>query len=379
MMRYAKTKRWILVVVAVLAFMPNLQASDMRLSLFYGKQVQSFVFSVVEGEYMLSSDGHQVAVIRHSNMFHVELTASGMIVRDSLQSYGKYTNLEFKGVSATNIFQVKPVFPSLPSKESEDMLVVKLHDHSLSLVNVLDFEKYIPGIVESEGGPGAGIEYYKAQAVLARTFAVKNFTRHATEGFNLCDGVHCQAYNGKSRLNKLIYDACRETSGKILADNQGNPIQTAYHANCGGVTSSASMAWNKDLPWFVSIHDPFCDKSPQRDWKKVISLQDWNKYIDQKKSVMVTDQGSDANNPRKKYLVYSHKNILLTTVREDFKLPSAFFSAGIRGDSVILQGHGYGHGVGLCQDGAIEMSGVGYTWPDILMFYFQGVIITDRK
>ncbi len=78
---------------------------------------------------------------------------------------------------------------------------------------------------------------------------VKNFTRHAIHGFNLCDGVHCQAFNGKSHMNRIIYDAVNQTEDKILVDETGNPIMTAYHANCGGLTCSASMAWNKDLPY----------------------------------------------------------------------------------------------------------------------------------
>lgn len=368
------------VIVSVLVLISGLvHAADIRVGLFYGNNVQSVVFSVVEGEYLLSADGRQLAVIRKSTMFHIEMSGSGLMVSDTSQSYGTYMRLEFKGVSATNAFQVKPVFPSLPSRESEDNLTIGMRDRSLQMINILDLEKYISGTVEAEGGSNAGIEYYKAQAVITRTFAVKNFTRHATQGFNLCDGVHCQSFKGKSYMNRLIYDAVSQTADKILVDETGNPIMTAYHANCGGLTCSASMAWNKDLPYLTSEHDPFCERSSQRNWTKSIPLADWNKYLSQKGVSPGTENfPATMGSARQKYLFPENQKVSLTLLRDDLKLKSSFFSIEESDGSVILHGHGYGHGVGLCQDGAIEMARVGYTFIDILMFYFQGVTLVNR-
>jgi stage II sporulation protein D len=375
-MRYLKS---FTILPLLLIFSGLLQAADMRVGLFYGNNLQSVVFSVVEGEYMLSGDGRQIAVVRKSTMFHIEMSGSGMLVSDTLQSYGTYMKLEFKGVSASNVFQVKPVFPSLPSKESDDNLTIGMRDRSLQLINILDLEKYIPGTVEAEGGSNAGIEYYKAQAVITRTFAVKNFTRHATQGFSLCDGVHCQAYNGKSRMNRIIYDAVYQTVNKILVDVTGNPIMTAYHANCGGITCSASMAWNKDLPYLPSVHDPFCDRSSLRNWTKSIPLADWNNYLSQK-GVPVGSENLQAitGAGRQKFLYPEKQKVSMTLLRDDFKLKSSFFTIEESNGTVILHGHGYGHGVGLCQEGAIEMAKVGYTCLDILMFYFHDVTLADR-
>ncbi len=373
---------WISFLILAIMLMVSgfLHAADIRVGLFYGANVQSVVFSVVEGEYILSGDGRRVAVVRRSTMLHIELSGSGMIVSDTLQSWGTFMKLEFKGVSTDNVFQVKPVYPSLPSKESEDYLSIAPEDGSLLMINILDLEKYIPGTVEAEGGSNAGIEYYKAQAVLTRTFAIKNFTRHATRGFNLCDGVHCQAFKGKSHMNRLIYDAVNHTANKILVDDDGNPIMTAYHANCGGITCSASMAWNKDLPYLLSVHDPFCAKSSQRNWTRTISLADWNNYLSSH-GVPAGSKYIQAINGagRQKYLYPKTQKVSLSILRDDFKLKSSFFTLEETSGSMILHGHGYGHGVGLCQEGAIEMARVGYSYIDILMFYFHGVNLVDRQ
>jgi len=356
----------------------SLHAADIRLGLFYGSNLQSLVFSVVEGEYILSGDGRQIAVIRRSTMFHIDMSGAGLIVSDTFQSYGTYIKLEFKGISSNNVFQVKPVFPALPSKESEDNLTISTRERSLQLINILDLEKYIPGTVEAEGGSNAEIEFYKAQAVITRTFAVKNFTRHATQGFNLCDAVHCQAFKGKSHMNRLIYEAVSQTVNKIMVDEAGNPIMTAYHANCGGLTCSAYMAWNKDMPYLPSIRDPFCNGSSQRNWTKSIPLADWNRYL-ALKGVPIGSVNLRAINGqnRQKFLV--PEKISMTMFREDFKLKSSYFTIEELNNTMILQGHGYGHGVGLCQEGAIEMALVGYGYIDILMFYFHGVTLVNRQ
>jgi stage II sporulation protein D len=375
-MRYWKIY-WLSLIL--LSFFGLLRSAEMRLGLFYGNEIQAIVFSVVDGEYILAGDGHQVAVIRRGTMFHIALTLNGLTVDDTLQSYGTFHKLVFQGISSGNIFQIKPVFPSLPSKESEDNLSLGMKDKSIQVINILDIEKYIPGTVESEGGSNTVPEFYKAQAVLSRTFAVKNFTRHAREGFNLCDGVHCQAYNGKSRMNPKIYDAVLETRDLILFDLGGNPIVTAYHANCGGTTCSASMAWNKDLPYLVSIRDPFCVGSLQHDWTRSMPVEEWNHYLEKKGiPAGLASHLTISGTARQKFLDPDPHRLSLSTIREDLKLKSSFFSLQTINGTVLFQGHGYGHGVGMCQEGAMEMARVGYTYVDILMFYFHNVKLGNR-
>jgi stage II sporulation protein D len=375
-MAYRQTA--LVVITLLITTLPH-QGADIAIGLFYDKDVQSVVFSTVEGEYLLAGNGRQVAVIRQGEIFHIERTASGMEVHDTLQTYGVFKSLEFTGVSGNNVFQVKPVFPALPAKESDDNLYMGLFNDALLLINRLSLENYIPGTVEAEGGSNAGIEYYKAQAVLTRTFAVKNFHRHAHEGFNLCDGVHCQAFNGKSRMNAKIYTAVNSTRNEVLTDRTDAPIVAAYHANCGGITGNASTEWNRDLPYLIPVRDPFCINSEHRNWMKSITRADWNAYL-QKKGYFGEPENlfSTAEAGRQKYLDRENNKLLLTEIRNDFKLKSSFFHIEPGNGSVIFRGHGYGHGLGMCQEGAMEMARVGYTYVDILMFYFRHVKIAGN-
>jgi stage II sporulation protein D len=191
--------------------------------------------------------------------------------------------------------------------------------------------------------------------------------------------VHCQAFNGKSRMNPMIYRAVNETRDEILVDQEGKAIFTAFHANCGGITSSASMSWNRDLPYLISVHDPFCDASSNRDWNKKISRQEWDAYLKRKGLSADADTYRVLSEPgRQKYFLAGEQKLTLSTIREDLNLRSSFFSMTLTLETVTIQGHGYGHGVGMCQEGAMEMARVGYGYLDILMFYFYHVKLEKR-
>jgi stage II sporulation protein D len=369
-------RRILIVVVLFLLSYNASYAAEIKIGLYYGVDIRSIVFSTVEGEYLMEGDGKKVVTIKRGTMFHIELSETGLAVHDTTQSYGIFTSLKFKGVSAINVFQVRPVYPVSRPKESEGELTVSIYHDAIRLINKLDLEEYVPGTVEAEGGSVAPAEYYKAQAVITRTFAIKNFHRHAHEGFNLCDGVHCQAFNGKSRLNKKIYEATKSTKNEILVNITGEPVVTAYHASCGGITGSASTEWNKDLPYLVPVNDPFCNRSAHRNWSKTIPAATWISYLQEKGYANVyTGNFTENETGRQKYLDRKNKKLSLKDIREDLELKSSFFQVQSADGNVIIHGHGYGHGLGLCQEGAMEMARVGFTYVDILMFYFRNLKI----
>ncbi|UCH15499.1 MAG: SpoIID/LytB domain-containing protein, partial [Bacteroidales bacterium] len=220
------------------------------------------------------------------------------------------------------------------------------------------------------------------QAILIRTYALKNMHRHSGSGFSLCDNIHCQAYKGRSKLNNLIINAVEETRGIVVVNSQNNLITTPYHSNCGGLTSSTSNVWQKDLSHLVVIKDPFCTNSKNTSWIKKIPVTDWENYL-KKCGIDITGSKSAdykfVQPGRKKFYHIDNQKVLLTRIRDDWDLKSTFFSISIDGNTLIFKGRGFGHGVGLCQEGAIEMARVGYTYHDILHFYFRNVRVAHYK
>ncbi len=130
----------------------------------------------------------------------------------------------------------------------DDNLLALPGDRYMTLVNQVDMDKYLAGVVEAEAGSNAEKEFYKAQSVLCRTYALKQMERHSSEGFSLCDGTHCQAYKGKSTTNPEILEAIVETSAMVLADyNFKEEAEMAYVSNLNGKYN--------DEKWIMQIDD----------------------------------------------------------------------------------------------------------------------------
>ena len=243
-------------------------------------------------------------------------------------------------------------------------------------------EKYIEGVVETESGPNAPFEYYKSQAIICRTYALGHFDRHIKEEFNLCDGVHCQAYKGRSMANDSIPLAVHETSGLVIVDTSLNPITAAFHSNSGGHTINSEDVWSKETSYLKAIIDTFAVGQNNYLWKDSISVKEWKKYLDtigfEISEDSFTNHALNFEQKKRKIYFYLEKDsIALKKIRQDFGLRSTFFSFKPKDKYIIINGKGYGHGVGLCQEGAMEMARKGYSFKEIINFYYTGVMLFD--
>ena len=246
-------------------------------------------------------------------------------------------------------------------------------------INVCDVEKYIAGVVRTEGGPGKKPEYLKSQSVIARTFLYKHFDRHLIDRYNLCDNTHCQAFNGIC-TDSLIVRAALETKGLVVLGRDSSLIISAFHSNCGGETSTSDFVWLSGHSYIKKVIDPYCINSPNATWRKSIPLNEWEAYL--KKSGFVPSGTTPLSynfsqlTRQNNYRIGSF-SLPFGQIRNDLNLKSAFFSVVQEGNSITFKGRGYGHGVGLCQEGAMVMAARGFKYTDIIKFYYSDVIITD--
>jgi len=359
----------------------EIHAQVIRIGLYPDKTIRSLVFSSVNGKYNLYANGTYLLQLLPGDICYATADGNEIRLSNRIQHIGSFSKLELKQAGDESTFQLKPVSPILVSADYDGDLVLVPDDAYFKIINEVGLEKYVAAVIEAEGGANAHPEYYKAQAILIRTYAIKNMYRHGADNYNLCSSVHCQAYKGKSMLNRQIYEATFLTCGLILTDQDSNLITAPYHSNCGGMTSSADVAWQRKLPCLISIHDPFCASGKNYSWSKQITVENWKSYL---RSNGIDTEGLSANsfvlrNPgRTKTYTINKTSITMRKIRDDLKLKSAFFQIHYdTGTHLTLRGKGFGHGVGLCQEGAMEMAKVGYTFPDIIHFYFQNVIIID--
>ncbi len=260
-------------------------------------------------------------------------------------------------------------------------LQIRSYDGSLQVVNVVDMEHYVAGVVESEGGHKNSPEFFKAQAVLARTFALKNWQKHLDEGYNLKDDVTSQVYFSKARYQYAdeILAAVEATRDTVVVTSECDPILGVFHANSGGYCTNAEDVWLKPIPYLKAKVDTFSLNTGSYEWERKVSKRAFFEYYAQ--SLNIPNDAflqkailNFSHHPRAAYFEYKGRKLKLTRVRRHFNLRSTFFDVEDAGGGLLLlKGHGYGHGVGLSQDGAIEMSNRGYNYRQIINYYYDGV------
>lgn len=264
-------------------------------------------------------------------------------------------------------------------------LNVSVSSKKLKLINTLELENYVSSVVYAEVGKRRHPEFYKAQAVLVRTYALSHLYKHLSEGFNLCDEVHCQVYYGDAQ-SQTILNAIQSTHNEVIVDKDLNLIIAAFHSNSGGQTVNSEDIWGNKKEYLRSIIDTFSIGMPSYYWKKKLSLQEWLMYL-KKYNYPIKDSNAlnyalNFKQPERKiYLQYNSTKIPLKNIRDELHLMSTFFDIQVNPtkDTVIFSGKGFGHGVGLSQEGAMKMATMGFNYKDIIKFYYQDIILIDLK
>lgn len=260
-------------------------------------------------------------------------------------------------------------------------LILWSQNQNLIAVNHVNLEQYVAGVVESEGGNFLELEYFKAQAVLARTFAIRNLNKHIKEGYNLKDDISSQVYHSRAyyRNADLIRLAVTETKDTIVVDAEsGKPIFAAFHANSGGFTVCAEDAWHRKLENLKAKPDPYSVGMGSYEWTKRLPKKDVQEYIARKFQIKITPElvsavDSFRQPTRLNHFYFNGKSFPLRDFRFHFHLRSTFFDIESDGDFYILKGKGNGHGVGMSQEGAINMASQGYNYQKIIYFYYENV------
>jgi len=367
--------------ILLLTVFCTVAAAQVKIRLFANQSPESAVFSVTEGTYELNLfngeifpvfKNEPVIITRYNGKLAVKKRNAKGFICDSLILKGKtgYDSFSLMMNGNSRIRQYYSgdlqCFPDLGT---------------LVFINTSDVEKYIAGVVMAEGGQGKNLEYFKTQAIIARTYMYKYFDKHLVDRYNVCDNTHCQAFNGLS-ADTLLNKAALETRGLVILNKDSTLIISAFHSNCGGETSSSDDVWLSGQPYFKSVMDPYCLTSRNAAWQKSFPLNEWISYI-RKSGYNGKVDDPAAFNFLQKDRVADYKigsfSIPLRTIRSDLSLRSTFFSVYAIGDSIVLKGRGYGHGIGLCQEGAMEMAAKGFNYKQIIDFYYFGVIISDIK
>lgn len=363
----------------------SLKAQNIRIGLFSDKSIKEIEGIVGKGSYFIFKDSTLLAKIGPADVFKANYVGGLIRVVVNGTEKGRAKSIRVIQDKQEDYLQLRLLQPIAKQRSYEGDFDLEIRKEAINLINNLDLETYLEGVVESEGGPGQKINFYKAQAVISRTYAMKYWSKHKENGYNLCDRVHCQAYLHHRSASVTIDSAVHQTRGLVMVNESGELYPTYFHANCGGQTSEPHYVWNEEIPNLCSFKDTFCIHTQQAKWEKKIPKEQWIKFLVDKYDYPVWDSTSYerlthyVQDQRDAFYIHPIYGIPLRDLREQFKLKSTFFDAEIVGEEVLLHGRGFGHGVGLCQEGAMNMAKRGYTFDQILGYYYPQMMLVDRN
>lgn len=379
---------YIIKAIALLVLIPGLTASfflpaeNLQIRVFAHLKVMSVQATVSGGSYKVQADGAIVAESSGIAVFKLEAKGDSVLMKENETVRGTYKYIKFFGTDNAEL-RLKLVDPDRKLRTYQNNLSFATGEGAIRIINEVELDNYIAGVTEAEAGSRSTQEFYKVQAILARTFALAHINKHVTEGFSLCDQVHCQAYYGKPR-DGIIFNAVEVTKGKVVVDDNLNLIVAAFHSNSGGQTANSEDVWGAKTTYLRSIVDTFSLKMPNFRWERRMLTDDWLSYLKLKHNYPTEQAAAKeaalnfTQEQRKIFLECSNSKVPLKNVRTDLQLKSTFFSISrLNKDSVIFRGKGYGHGLGMCQEGAMKMSRMGYNYTDILNFYYKNIQLID--
>ncbi len=280
----------------------------------------------------------------------------------------------------------------------------------ITAVNCVGMENYLLSVISSEMKSSASLELLKAHAVISRSWLCARVKEHSEgspaaphKAFDVCADDHCQRYQGLTMaVGDNVRRAIDETWGQVLK-YKGELCDTRYSKCCGGRSELYSTCWeDRDYPYLQSVEDRFCDCENSEILSQVLNdydmqtpdFHDWTvRYTRAELSGLVRSRtGIDFGeiislepldrgpSGRIKYLringsTHSQvigKELAIRRALSPSHLKSSAFEVSVEGDEFVLKGHGWGHGVGLCQIGAAVMASEGYDYRQILAHYYVG-------
>ena len=264
--------------------------------------------------------------------------------------------------------------------------LLKDKNNLLYAINSLGIESYLYGVLHHEVAAWWPMEALKAQAIAARSYALYQAEVNKKAEYDLKSSTSSQVYGGSTTERYRTKRAVNLTRNRVLF-YQGSVLPAYFHATCAGMTAGAGELWNTNLaPLAGGVRCNYCRISPHYNWEARVplveieaKLNQYNRPIGQVLKVEVITQ---TPSHRVGSLRLTGTRGEATVAAKDFRvwvggerMRSTMFTVEMIEDRVFFHGKGWGHGVGLCQWGALGQSLLGKTYQNILEFYYPGAQI----
>ncbi len=263
--------------------------------------------------------------------------------------------------------------------------ILRPSSSGLTAINHVDLEHYLYSVLGGEMNGNWPQEALKAQAVAARSYALFRRNRDGNSSFDLCDTARCQVYRGVQDESTGTQTAVNATSGQVLTHN-GTIIEALFHSSSGGHTENVEDVWSTKVPYLRAVPD-YDQAAPVYSWTKTISRTELGNLVGLGPITAVTPIGNPTagGSYRKLQFISSNgsKTVSTETLRDTLNLRSSKITiipqttntkANTKTqipDTFIIQGKGFGHGLGMSQYGAKGMAEQGVNYQQIVLHFFK--------
>lgn len=295
---------------------------------------------------------------------------------------------------------------TLPSARAPEPATIRVgvKEGNRITIRKVPFETYVQAAILSEfappnGDPDVVERMLEVQAVIGRTYALTHLNRHATEGFDVCATTHCQLFEPSrmrtSRWAAHSSEAVRQTAGTVLWFRD-RPAEALFHADCGGRTSRADEVWSGvGQPYLISLEDDGPAASAHATWRyetteasmiAALNKDSRTKIGSTLRGIQVLER--DGTGRAERIAIHGLQERIVRgeefrdAVSQSFgsrAIKSTWFDIRRAGASYIFDGRGFGHGVGLCQAGALARIRAGAKLPAVLQQYFPGTRLVTLR
>lgn len=321
-----------------------------------------------------------------------------------------------------------------------DFVIFRFSDSDITVINVLDLEEYLYGVVPKEIATGHPIEALKAQAVAARTYAIKSVDKYKKWNFDMTYTTADQAYGGVDSEKEDTTKAVKVTKGEIVT-YEGEPITTYYFSTSAGFTENSENVWVTAYPYLVAVEDKYQSENvTYANWEVTFTAKELKSILENKdkkignitglnilkespsngvlelefvgtkdtysvtkattKSVfgtsdvrsqfydIITDNAVTSVNVHGETATLPVSEMMVISGKKGSKFSATLDDVTVLGKKkeetynmiptkYTLTGKGYGHGVGMSQNGAIGMAKAGFKYDEILKWYYTGIEVEE--
>lgn len=280
--------------------------------------------------------------------------------------------------------------PGNQHKQYRGKIEISAQSSGLLIVDILNLEDYLPGVLVGEMPSSFPEEALKSQAIAARCYTLCARGKHSAAGFDVCDGVHCQVFDGCLRKTPQVLSAVAATKGQVLT-YKSKICSVMYHGDCGGATQCYSDVYDKgNYPYLCGVREPA--GVPYSTWEKSYEPAELEakliaagvKEVRGLQTVTITKTSSSG---RALELGITGADVSvgisgsrLRYILGEATLKSTLFTIVTADDGTItFKGKGHGHGIGMSQVGAkaLALAPFNYTYSQILNHYFPGTTLSS--